>query len=243
VLHVSTAYVAGTRRHGRVREDELDGSGGFLTGYEASKFRAEQLVREWSAAHGRPVTVFRPGVLTDHRPAPPGAPYSPHAVLAARLALLGRRRSGPLAARIGLSPEGVTEVPMPGDPEAHMNVLPVQNAADTMVLIARHPAAEGVTSYHVVHPQQTSVGSLLDALTYHAPWLRIRLTGNDSTPQGSAPGGELRDLLVRESAGVGLYAGLHRTYDRTRSAALGAPEPPELDAAYLRASFTPPAPR
>lgn len=236
VLHVSTAYVAGRRRHGHVAEGELDGSEGFLTEYERSKFRAEELIRECAARSGTRVTVFRPSVLCDDRPARPGGPYGPHTVLAARLARFGHWLSGPTAARLGLSSGGVTVAHVPGDPEARLNVLPVQSAADTMTHLAHRQEADGVTTYHVVHPHETPVQSLLDAMTYHAPWLRVRIT-----PEGGVQQGELEDLLIRQSAGVAAYARLHRTYDRSLSTALAAPEPPALDSAYLRASFAPPA--
>jgi thioester reductase-like protein len=235
LVHVSTAYVAGGRRRGHVAEDELDDAEGFLTQYEASKFRAEGLVRAFAAGRDNPVTVFRPSVLVDDRPPSDGAPRSPHTVAAARLALLGSMVSGPLSRTLGARAGGVAEARMPGDPDAHMNVLPVQHAADTMLLVAKRPAVPGVTTYHVTHPHQTPVRRLLEALTHHAPWLRVRLD-----PEAGGSRDRLEDLLVRMSGGLASYGRLHRTYDRGRCAALGLADPPELDTEYLRASFAPP---
>ncbi|ANZ39762.1 hypothetical protein BBK82_30700 [Lentzea guizhouensis] len=58
LVHVSTAYVCGERT-GRVLESELDAGQRFGTGYEHSKFLAEQEVR----ASGLPVAVVRPSMI------------------------------------------------------------------------------------------------------------------------------------------------------------------------------------
>ncbi|MFF8841844.1 SDR family oxidoreductase [Streptomyces sp. NPDC015127] len=237
-FHTSTAYVAGRHSHGHVAEDELDDSAGFLTEYEGSKFRAEKIVRAFAEQRETPVTVFRPGVLVDDRVPAPGSPSSPHTVAAAGIARLGDMLTGPLAHRFSMPPGGVVVATMPGDPDAHMNVLPVQYAADAMIRAAEQPAVPGVTTYHVVHPRQTPIRSLVDALTHHAPWLRIHIGA-----AGGASHGVLEKLLNRMSGGIAAYGFLHRTYDRTRCAALGLADPPVLDSRYLRASFAPPARR
>ncbi|SDG49536.1 Male sterility protein [Lentzea fradiae] len=58
LVHVSTAYVCGERT-GRVLEDDLDVGQRFGTGYERSKFLAEQEVR----AAATPVAVVRPSMV------------------------------------------------------------------------------------------------------------------------------------------------------------------------------------
>ncbi|GAA4890089.1 SDR family oxidoreductase [Streptomyces coeruleoprunus] len=242
VQHISTAYVAGARRHGRVAEDTLEAPDGFLTGYEETKFRAERLVRRFAEEGRGRATVFRPSVLVDHRPPAPGAPHTPATVLAAKLARLSARRDSPLARRAGFAAPGLTEVRLPGDPEAHMNVLPVQYAADAIIRIARTAgpadAPAGAPCYHIVHPRPTRVVDALEALVHHAPWLRVRLD-----PALTEPQGPLAELVSRVSEGVAAYVRLRRTYDRTRAAAAlaGLPDPAVLDARYLRACFTPPA--
>ncbi|WP_280482304.1 SDR family oxidoreductase [Nocardia cyriacigeorgica] len=62
LVHVSTAYVCGMRG-GIVREDELETGHEFGNGYEASKFRAEQLVRA-AGARGLRWAIVRPGIVT-----------------------------------------------------------------------------------------------------------------------------------------------------------------------------------
>ncbi|MBF6212026.1 SDR family oxidoreductase [Nocardia puris] len=62
LVHVSTAYVCGMRG-GTVTEDELEAGQTFGNGYERSKFRAEQLVRE-AGERGLQWAVVRPGIVT-----------------------------------------------------------------------------------------------------------------------------------------------------------------------------------
>lgn len=61
LVHVSTAYVSG-QRDGVVTEDELDVGQAPGNPYEASKLRAEVLVRR-AHANGLPVAVVRPSVV------------------------------------------------------------------------------------------------------------------------------------------------------------------------------------
>ena len=61
LLHVSTAFVAGTFK-GRFGENDLDRGQRFRNGYERSKFEAEQLAREFGD-RGLPVQVVRPSIV------------------------------------------------------------------------------------------------------------------------------------------------------------------------------------
>jgi nucleoside-diphosphate-sugar epimerase len=63
VGHVGTAFVAG-RRTGRIYEDELHHTAGFVNTYERSKYEAEVMVR----ASGLPLSVFRPSVIAEDEP-------------------------------------------------------------------------------------------------------------------------------------------------------------------------------
>jgi thioester reductase-like protein len=58
--HVSTAYVAGTRR-GPALEEDLDKGQDFGNDYEKSKVEAEKLVR--TASHIERLTVYRPSII------------------------------------------------------------------------------------------------------------------------------------------------------------------------------------
>ena len=61
-VHVSTAYVAGTRQ-GVVRADELDLGQGFNNDYERTKCEAEALARRWGEATGLPLVILRPSII------------------------------------------------------------------------------------------------------------------------------------------------------------------------------------
>ncbi|MCI0511835.1 SDR family oxidoreductase, partial [candidate division KSB1 bacterium] len=60
LVYISTAYVAGGRE-GLVQEEDLTDQFGFSSGYELSKFEAEQLVQ--AAKTELPVCVLRPGMI------------------------------------------------------------------------------------------------------------------------------------------------------------------------------------
>ncbi len=57
-LYISTAYVAGLNP-GPVAEDEMPADNGFRNTYEATKWQAENLVRQ----SGLPFTIFRPSII------------------------------------------------------------------------------------------------------------------------------------------------------------------------------------
>ncbi|GMA87776.1 hypothetical protein GCM10025868_30260 [Angustibacter aerolatus] len=109
VVHVSTAFVAGARRRGVVREGDLDASTGFENPYERSKHDGEQVVHAWCAQPGRRAVVLRPSILVSRRPPHP-EPARPPAAGARADGPLGRgRRSGRChrarAGRPGRSPQ------------------------------------------------------------------------------------------------------------------------------------------
>lgn len=132
--HISTAYVAGTRT-GRILESESRVPGGFLNAYEQSKFRGETLAQ--GAMRSMPVTVFRPGILVgdsrDGHIASQATLYVP-----LRYILEGSLRS------------------IPGDPEAPLDLLPVDVAAECIVRLLDRDVAVGRT-YHVTAGRENLV--------------------------------------------------------------------------------------
>ncbi|WP_308297133.1 MULTISPECIES: SDR family NAD(P)-dependent oxidoreductase [unclassified Streptomyces] len=81
LVHVSSIAVAGARPSGCVMESDLSDVHGFETHYDATKFEAECLVRQWARSHGRPVVVLRPGIVAADRTLPEGAAGHPLSVL------------------------------------------------------------------------------------------------------------------------------------------------------------------
>jgi thioester reductase-like protein len=132
LVHFSTAFVSGTRR-GVVLEEELEAGQGFHNPYEESKYQAERLVQR--ARGALPVTVLRPSlVIGDSRTGEIDRFEGPYA-----LALALAR--APLA----------MPLPVPGDPEAPLNVVPIDFVLDAALVLGLHPAAAGRT-VHLVDP-------------------------------------------------------------------------------------------
>jgi long-chain acyl-CoA synthetase len=132
--HISTAYVAGTRT-GRILESESRVPSGFLNAYEESKFRGETIVH--NAMRSIPVSVFRPGILVgdsrDGHIASQATFYVP-----LRHILEGSLRS------------------IPGDPEAPLDLIPVDVAAECIVRLLDGDASVGRT-YHVTAGRENLV--------------------------------------------------------------------------------------
>ncbi|MCT2581757.1 SDR family oxidoreductase [Actinophytocola gossypii] len=211
--HVSTAFVAGSRHSGVVHEDELDGSWGFENAYERSKYEAELLVRRWAARHRRPAVVLRPSILVDHRPPDPGLPAHPLQVMA-RLVT-------------AFTPADRT-VTVPGDPAAHLNLLPVDDAARAISALAVAEPSGGVDTYHVVHERDVPISELRHVLERVAG---CRFTLDPRTPPGSAP----------TVPGFGPYLWHRRRYDdtRTRAVLTGPACAVPVDEDYLRIGVLP----
>ncbi len=165
LFHVSTAFVAGSRTQGTVYEDELDHGAAFENPYEQSKYEAEVLVREWSARHGRPVVVLRPGILVTSRPPHPDLPAHPLEFVSRSFAparrLLGL--AGPRARH------ELPEVRLAGRRDGHLNFMPVEAAAEVMVALSRQRPSGGVDTYHVVHGREVPVPVVVEVLQQLAP--------------------------------------------------------------------------
>ena len=137
LVHVSTAYVAGTHP-GRFGEEDLDVGQSFRNSYERSKFEAEQLVRDRAA--GLPAQVVRPSIVVgDSRSGWTAAfnvVYGPlRAYSSGSLAAIPARRSAPV------------------------DIVPVDYVADGLLALAGRPG----TTHHLTAGEHTStVGELLE---------------------------------------------------------------------------------
>jgi nucleoside-diphosphate-sugar epimerase len=109
--------VGGTHE-GRFHEDELDVGQGFRNTYERSKFEAEQFVR----ASGLPVRVVRPSIVVGESTTGWTSSFN---VLYPPLRALARG----LVRRV------------PADPEAIVDVVPVDHVADVILRALSDPAA------------------------------------------------------------------------------------------------------
>ncbi len=140
--HISTAYVAGTRK-GRIKEDELVKTG-FASLYERSKFEGERLVRK--AMDQMPVSIFRPGQIVGDsstgRVKNFNTVYYP-----LKLHLKRQARVFPIRKSM------------------RVNMVPVDYVAKCVVRITRADGAAGKT-FHLTVPyaSQPSVEELIDAV-------------------------------------------------------------------------------
>ena len=135
--HFSTVAVAG-RRTGVIGEDELAMGQEFHDDWEETRCQAELLVRGAMAEIG--CCVLRLGLLVGD-------------------SVTGEidRFEGPyaLAMLLAQTPASMP-LPLPGDGGAPFNVVPIDFAASTALLLHHHPNATGKT-FHVVDPNPASV--------------------------------------------------------------------------------------
>jgi nucleoside-diphosphate-sugar epimerase len=236
MIHTSTAYVAGARLDGVVHEDLLDDSAGFLTPYEQSKFLAEQVVHDWARRHERPVTILRPSVLVTECPVPPGAPRHPLAEIAAKMSLLQVEEN--IRALVELTGRDTLHLRIPGDPEALHNLVQVEHAAAAMTRISSLAPDDLVNTFHIVHPHDTPVQMIMDAMHACCPRLQVDIV-RQAVSEGNA-----ERFAIDVGAGISLYTTLRRRYDRTRFlAAVGQlPDPAPIDDDYLLSALTVPTP-
>lgn len=206
LVHVSTAFVAGSRRQGTAYEDELDHGDGFENPYEQSKYEAEVLVREWSARHDRPAVVLRPGILVTSRP--------PHPALPAHPLEFVNRSFAPARRLLGLAgPRAAHEMPevrIVGSADGHLNFMPVETAAAAMVRLSGRPPSGGVSTYHVVHGHDVPVPVVVEVMRHLAP-VRLKLVAD---PPADLTLLERHARLHRSIAPILLH---RRRFDDTRA--------------------------
>jgi thioester reductase-like protein len=150
--HVSTAYVAG-RRTGIIREQPMD-DGEVNNHYERSKVDAEGIVR---SAFGPRVRIFRPSIVVGHSRTLEATNFTGFYGFVRQLVqfrgMVNRMQAGllerkPLRLRI--------------DPEARINLVPVDAVAREAVTIARSAASEGV--FHLTNPSPAGIAMAVNAI-------------------------------------------------------------------------------
>jgi nucleoside-diphosphate-sugar epimerase len=224
VVHVSTAFVAGARTAGLIREGDLDGSYGFESAYEHSKFDGEQAVHEWSRRNRRPATIFRPSVLVTDRPAPRGG--SAHPLLAA--SRLWDQVEPLLTPMIAAGERA--KVRVAADPEAHINLMPVELGARLMIALAEGVRwKDGVCTAHITYPHEVSVATLVSLFEHRFP-IDIQVVA--AQPHDSTM---LESLVAEQMKGFAPALFHHRIFDRgeLRAAGLEPPNALPLDVPYL----------
>jgi thioester reductase-like protein len=216
--HVSTAYVAG-RRTGIIREQPMD-DGEVNNHYERSKVDAESIVR---SAFGPRVRIFRPSIVVGHSRTLEATTFTGFYGFVRQLVqfrgMVNRMHAGllerkPLRLRV--------------DPEALINLVPIDAVAREAVTIARSSVSDGV--YHLTNPSppriDIAVNAIFDTLALPRPifvreaseleWLDARfderldfyrsyITADrrfDRSRTDAALGGKRGDDTVYDAAGI-----------------------------------------
>lgn len=178
LLHVSTAYVCGTR-DGQILESDPLPNAGFANGYEKSKAAAERLVR----ASGVPFAIARPSIVVGDSTT--GA----------------IRQFDTTYAAFKLIAEGHVRH-MPARSGATLDFVPIDHVAGGLVDIARNMRkAEGGT-FHLVSGRPIPVAEFTAAIAAFPQFHRPELVEPESFDPASLPPLERR--LYRRVAG--LYA-------------------------------------
>ncbi len=155
-VHFSSAYVSGDRV-GVIMEDELEEGQSFRNAYEATKHHAEVLVQR--AKDRLPVTVIRPsGVVGDSRT---GEIDRFDSVYHLGMLLVG-------------SPVAIP-VPMDGQGQAPLNLVPVDYVIDAVHAIVSQAATVGQT-FHVVDPNPLPARRVYDTIALRAGKPKPRLS-------------------------------------------------------------------
>ncbi|MFF9203523.1 SDR family oxidoreductase [Streptomyces sp. NPDC014986] len=233
LVHMSTVAVAGGRRTGVVAEEDLTDTSGFETHYDESKYRAETLVRDWARRLDRPVAVLRPGIVASGRAHREGMPGHPLRVLGDMIGTIARNGAPGIPPVVSLRRGGPglrLRLRVPAD--AEFNIVPDGYATEAMLRIG-HDAAEdlghGVRTFHVVHPGETPMRLIVEAIEAHHVGLTLECVGDlpDPTPAESFVAGHLPGFLS--------YCHHRRAYGRRSALAWtdGLPDPAPIDRDYL----------
>jgi nucleoside-diphosphate-sugar epimerase len=208
-LHVSTAYVCGTRE-GPIAEDDPLPASGFANPYEESKASGERLVR----ASGLRWAIARPSIVVGEHAS--GAIRRFDTTYAAfKLIAQGRVRH------------------MPAREGATLDFVPIDHVAAGIVAVAeRIPAAAGGT-YHLVSRQPLAVARFAAAIDGYPQFRAPELVAPDAFDPAALPALERR-LYARVA---GLYASYFQRDPRfgdSRFRALTGQACPPTGEAYVR---------
>jgi long-chain acyl-CoA synthetase len=147
-VHVSTAFVAGGNFAGVVREDELVAAPRHANEYETSKYDAERIVR--AAIHaGLPATIVRPSMVVGHSGTGVTRDFD------VIYPLMRMMASGYVST-------------FPADPDAKLQLAPLDLVVDGILAAAETPWAAGRT-FHLTAPEPPTVAQLFDCDGFYPP--------------------------------------------------------------------------
>ncbi|MBZ0107827.1 MAG: SDR family oxidoreductase [Candidatus Scalindua rubra] len=153
--YISTAYVAG-KQNGIIYENEMRSEPLFNNEYERSKFVAERLVIKYAKSNDIPYTIYRPGIIVgDSRT---GATCKFDNLYLFVKVLFNIENSF-----IKNKSEDLDDITIrvPGDPDALINLVPIDYVADAIVAILKKSESIGGI-YHITNPNPPRLCELRD---------------------------------------------------------------------------------
>lgn len=208
-LHVSTAYVCGTR-DGRIGEDDPLPESGFANGYEASKAAGERLVRE----SGLRWAIARPSIVVGEHGSGAIRQFDT-TYTAFKLIAEGRVRH------------------MPARKGATLDFVPLDHVAKGLVTLAERMEEAGGGTFHLVSGQPLPVGEFTACIGAYTHFHEPELVPPEKFDPAMLPALERR--LFRRVAG--LYASYFQRdphFDDAKFRALTGRGCPETGEAFVR---------
>ena len=153
--YISTAYVAG-KQNGIIGENKMVNEPLFNNEYERSKFVAEQLVIEYAKSNDIPYTIYRPGIIVGDSKT--GATCKFDNLYLFVKVLFNVKNSFAEYKNGDLSD---TIIRVPGDPDALINLVPIDYVADAIVAILEKRESIGGI-YHITNPNPPRLCELRD---------------------------------------------------------------------------------
>ena len=178
ILHVSTAYVCGTR-DGQILEGDRLPDSGFANGYEASKASAEKLVQ----ASGVPFVIARPSIVVGE----------------SKTGLI--RQFDTTYSVFKLMAEGRVNH-MPARPSATFDFVPLDHVAAGIIALVENMRRAAGDAYHLVSSRPIPVGDFADGIAEFPQFHRPELVEPERFDPSTLPALERR-LYKRVG---GLYA-------------------------------------
>ena len=153
--YISTAYVAG-KQNGNIYENEMVDEPLFNNEYERSKFIAEQLVIKYTESNGISYTIYRPAIIVGDSKI--GATCNFDNLYIFAKVLLNIKNSFTKQKNEDLN--DVT-IRIPGDPDALINLVPIDYVADAIVAIAKKRECVDKI-FHITNPNPPRLCELRD---------------------------------------------------------------------------------
>lgn len=153
--YISTAYVAG-KQNCIIYENQIVNEPLFNNEYERSKFVAEQLVIEYAKTNDIPYTIYRPGIIVGDSKTGSTCKFD-------NLYLFVKVLFNIKNSFIKEKNEDLNDITIrvPGDPDALINLVPIDYVADAIVAILEKKESIGKI-YHITNPNPPRLSELRD---------------------------------------------------------------------------------